>query len=300
MRLLIMGASGFIGTHVHGRALAAGMEVVTAGRTGFADALRHYHADLAEDDPGKVTALIDEVAPDVVVNCVGATAGELDALVAVNVTGVYTLTKAMLMAKRAPRLVHLGSAAEYGRAEPGVPVSEQAVPRPAAVYGVTKLAGTRLVELAMAAGLDGVVLRVFNPVGPGAPGSNLPGKVAAELHRALARGTDVQLGSLDAVRDFIDVRDVADAVIAAVTAPALAHGVLNIGTGRGVPVRTMVRQLLSIAGYTGVIHEDAAGPARAADIPWQEASITCAIEDLGWTPRRDLTTSLTDLWKSSH
>src|ERR1700722_2101283 len=138
MRLLIMGASGFIGTHVRCRALAAGMEVVTAGRTGFADALRHYHADLAEDDPGKVTALIDEVAPDVVVNCAGATTGEPDALVAVNVTGVYTLTKAMLMAKTAPRLVHLGSAAEYGRAEPGVPVSEQAVPRPAAVYGVTK------------------------------------------------------------------------------------------------------------------------------------------------------------------
>ena len=49
MRLLIIGASGSIGTHVRGRALAAGMEVVTAGRTGVPDALRHYHADLAED-----------------------------------------------------------------------------------------------------------------------------------------------------------------------------------------------------------------------------------------------------------
>jgi NDP-hexose 4-ketoreductase len=300
MRLMIMGASGFIGTHVRGQAMAAGMEVVTAGRTCIADALRHYHADLAEDAPDKIAALIDDVVPDVVVNCVGATTGELDALAAVNVTGVYTLTKAMLMAKAAPRLVHLGSAAEYGRAEPGFPVSEQAVPRPAAVYGVTKLAGTRLVELAAAAGLDGVVLRVFNPVGPGAPQSNLPGRVAAELHRALAHGTDIQLGSLDAVRDFIDVRDVADAVIAAVTAPTLSHRVLNIGSGRGVPVRAMVQQLLSITGCTGVIHEDPAGPARAADIPWQEASITRAIEDLGWTPGRDLTTSLTDLWKASH
>jgi nucleoside-diphosphate-sugar epimerase len=300
MRLLIIGASGSIGTHVRGRALAAGMEVVTAGRTASLDALPHYHADLAEDPADKVAALVDEVAPDVVVNCVGATTGELDAMVAVNVTGVYTLTKAMLMARAAPRLVHLGSAAEYGRAEPGVPVSEQAVPRPAGVYGVTKLAGTRLVELATAAGLDGVVLRVFNPVGPGTPSSNLPGKVAAELHRALAHGTAIKLGSLDTVRDFVDVRDVADAVIAAVTAPTLAHGVLNIGSGRGVPVRAMVQQLLSIAGYAGEIHEDSAGPARAADIPWQEASITCTIEDLGWKPCRDLTTSLTDLWKASH
>src|ERR1700685_2942788 len=116
MRLLIIGASGSIGTHVRGRALAAGMEVVTAGRTGSGHPLRHYHADLAEDAADKVAALIDEVAPDVVVNCAGATSGELDALVAVNLTGVYTLTKALLMAETAPRLVHLGSAAEYGRA----------------------------------------------------------------------------------------------------------------------------------------------------------------------------------------
>ena len=300
MRLLIIGASGSIGTHVRGRALAAGMEVVAAGRTCVADAVRHYHADIAEDPSDKIAALIDEVAPDAVVNCVGATTGELDAMVAVNVTGVYTLTRAMLMAKAAPRLVHLGSAAEYGRAEPGVPVSEQAVPRPAAGYGATKLAGTRLVELATAAGLDGIVLRVFNSIGPGTAPSNLPGKVAAELRRALANGTDIRLGALDTVRDFIDVRDVADAVIAAVTAPALAHGVLNIGSGRGVPVRAMVQELLSIAGYTGEIHEDSAGPARPTDIPWQEASITCAIEDLGWKPCRDLKTSLTDLWKASH
>src|SRR5271170_6379659 len=102
MRLLIIGASGSIGTHVRGRALAAGMEVVTAGRTASLDALRHYHADLAEDPADKVAALIDEVAPDVVVNCVGATTGDLDAMVAVNVTGVYTLTKAILMARAAP------------------------------------------------------------------------------------------------------------------------------------------------------------------------------------------------------
>ena len=300
MRLLLIGASGFIGAHVRGQAMAAGMEVVTAGRSGIADSPRHRHADLAEDAPAKITALIDEVAPDVVVNCAGATSGEPDGLVATNVTGVYTLTMAMLMAKAPRRLVHLGSAAEYGRAEPGVPVSERAVPRPAAIYGATKLAGTRLVELAAAAGLDAVVLRVFNPVGPGAPQSNLPGKLAAELHRALEHGTDIRLGPLDAVRDFVDVRDVADSVVAAAIAPALPHRVLNIGSARGVPVRAMVRQLVAISGCTGAIFEDSAGSARAADISWQEADISCATEDLGWMPRRDLATSLADLWEASN
>ena len=68
-----------------------------------------------------------------------------------------------------------------------------------------------------------VVLRVFNPVGPGAPEESLPGRVAAELRRALASGAEVRLGSLDAVRDFVDARDVADAVIAAAAGPAPPH-----------------------------------------------------------------------------
>ena len=299
MRLMVIGASGFLGAHVRHRASAAGAEVVTAGRSRLADSPRHRFIDLAEEDPAQLAAVITEVAPDAVVNCAGATSGPPEALAAANVTGAYTLTKAMLLTRRRPRLVHLGSAAEYGRAEPGVPVTEQVTPRPGAIYGVTKLAGTRLVELAAAAGLDAVVLRVFNPVGPGAQQASLPGRLIAELRQASWQGTDVRLGSLDAVRDFVDVRDVADAAFAASAAAALPHTVLNIGSGRGVPVRAMVKQLLAISGCTSTVHEDTQGPARSPDIPWQQADISRAVADLAWTPRRDLETSLTDLWEAT-
>ena len=299
MRLMIIGANGFLGAHVRRRASAVGAEVMTAGRSELSDSPGHRLIDLAEADPAQVAAVIAEVAPDAVVNCAGATTGTPEALAAANITGVYTLTKAMLLTRRRPRLVHLGSAAEYGRAEPGVPVTEQVAARPGAIYGVTKLAGTRLVELAAAAGLDAVVLRVFNPVGPGAQPASLPGRLAAELRQASRHGTDVRLGSLDCVRDFVDVRDVADAAFAAATAAALPHAVLNIGSGRGVPVAAMVEQLLAISGCTAVVHEDAQGPARSPDIPWQQADISRAVADLGWTPHRDLADSLADLWQST-
>ncbi len=303
MRLMVIGASGFLGTHVRCQALAAGMEVVTAGRYESADLRRHQRVDLAADTPARIASMIAEVAPDAVVNCAGATTGKPDVLVAANVTGTFALTKAMLTAKAesmAPlRLIHLGSAAEYGCTEPGILVTERAVPRPAAMYGVTKLAGTRLVELAAAAGLDAVVLRVFNPIGPGAPVSSLPGRLAAELRRTLRHGGEVRLGPLDNVRDFVDPRDVADAVLAAAAAPALPRPVLNIGSGRGVPVRAVVKELCAISGCAGPVHEDAPDLARPVDIPWQQADISCAREDLGWRPRRDLATSLTDLWEAS-
>jgi len=299
MRLLVIGASGFLGAHIRHRARAAGMDVITAGRSPLPDSPGHQLADLAAADPARLAAMLAKVAPDAVVNCCGATAGHPGALIAANVNGTYALVKAMLLAAIPARLVHLGSAAEYGRAEPGVPVTEQVVPRPTGIYGMTKLAGTRQVDLAAAAGLEAVVLRVFNPVGPGAPQTGLPGRLAAELRRALAHGTEVRLGSLDAVRDFVDARDVADAAFAAAAAAALPRPVLNIGSGRGVPVRALVSDLAAAAGYTAAVHEDAPGSSRSAEIPWQQADISCATQDLGWRPRRDLATSLADLWKAS-
>ena len=299
MRLLIVGASGFLGTHVRDQAAAAGMEIVTAGRSAGPDLPGYQRLDLVADDPARIAATLAEVAPDAVVNCAGATLGDPGTLAAANISATYALVKAMLLTRLPARLVHLGSAAEYGPAEPGVPVTERADARPSGDYGVTKLAGTRLVELGVTAGVDGVALRVFNPVGPGAPQTSLPGRLVAELHRALREGTDIRLGSLDAVRDFVDARDVADAVLAAAAAPALPHSVLNIGSGRGTPVRALVKELLAISGYTGAVHEDAPGLPRPQHIPWQQADISCAQEDLGWVPRRELGTSLNDLWEAS-
>src|ERR1700744_1961680 len=126
------------------------------------------------------------------------------------------------------------------------------------------------------AGLAAVVLRVFNVVGAGAPEDTLPGTAAAQLRH----GGGLKLGPLDAVRDFVDARDVADAVLAAATAPALPHGLVNIGSGAGVQARVLVRQLLSVAGTTVDVHEDAPGSARSAGQPGQRADISRARADL--------------------
>jgi NDP-hexose 4-ketoreductase len=123
--------------------------------------------------------------------------------------------------------------------------------------------------------------------------------VAAQLRQALAGGSEVRLGPLDAVRDFVDARDVAAAVLAAAGAPAAPHAVLNIGSGAGVPARTLVKELIAVTGYAGPVHEDSAGSARSGDLDWQQADIGLARADLGWQPRRDLAASLADLWEAT-
>jgi nucleoside-diphosphate-sugar epimerase len=316
-RVLVIGASGFLGAHVRDRACVAGLDVVTAGRRELPDSRSHCRVDLSTEDPARLAATLAAVSPDAVVNCAGSTGADVSELAAANVTGTAVLVRAMRMTGRLMRLVHLGSAAEYGPSEPGTAVAESAPARPAGAYGATKLAGTLLVELGRATGLDAVVLRVFNPVGPGAPDTILPGRVVAELRRALTGGPAASLGRLDAVRDFVDARDVADAAIAAVQAPALPGGVINIGSGAGVPVRTLVKDLVAISGYDGPVHEDADGSPRSTAprstaprstapwsgapwsgaLSWQQADIGRARRDLGWEPRHDLRTSLADLWE---
>jgi nucleoside-diphosphate-sugar epimerase len=289
VRVLLIGASGFIGRHVRVRAAATGFEVVTVSRSpGAGDVC----LDLATAAPADLAELIGKEAPDAVVNCGGATRGDPAELVSGNVVAVANLVGALASAP--VRLVQLGSAAEYGKVPPGKPVTESAEPRPAGPYGVTKLAGTEIVR---AARLNAVVLRVFNPIGPGMPASTLAGRIAAGL-----RGGDaeVRVGSLAAHRDFVDVRDVADAVLTAVRAPGPLPPVLNVGSGRATPLREVADSLAECAGPGRRIAEDAAGgSARSAEVPWQRADIGAIGRALGWAPTIDLSTSLRDLWEET-
>jgi nucleoside-diphosphate-sugar epimerase len=306
-RILLLGAAGFLGRHVYdalrrpGR--PAGFEVVVAGRRppppAFAgDGVRRVHLDLTAG-AAVAESVLRAVRPDVVINCAGRTGGDPAELAAVNLEGVADLLEALGRVGGGTRLVHLGSAAEYGAVPAGRPVREDAAAMPVGGYGITKLAATRLVRLAAARGLNAVALRVFNPVGPGAPPSSLPGRVAAQIRRAAGTADPLRLGPLGAYRDFVDARDVAAAVVAAATVPVRPRPVLNVGSGLAVPVRALVDTLTGIAGFDGEVEEGLPGSGRSAEVAWQQADLTAVGEDLGWRPERDLRTSLRDLWQEA-
>lgn len=269
--------------------------MVTAGRSAGCD----VELDIVSDGPDGVRRALARAEPDVVVNCAGKVGGPPDELADGNITGPANLVEGLLGGDRRIRLVHLGSAGEYGRVEVGVPITESTRPCPVGVYGVTKLAGTKVIGAGRAAGLNALVLRVFNPLGPGSPVGSLPGRLAVELRRAIAEGDDVRLGALDSLRDFVDARDVAEAVLTAVSMSTVDAGVLNVASGHAVAVRELVTTLSEIAGFSGAVVERGVGSARSADVPWQQADISKTADLLGWKPSRDLTTSLTDLWQAT-
>jgi NDP-hexose 4-ketoreductase len=299
VRALVVGASGFLGTHVVRQLHDDGLDVVTAGRGPSAGASRQVRLDIVIDPVERIARVLRDVEADVLINCAGATSGPIEALVDANVTGTYQLLCAWADAGSRGRVVHVGSAAEYGRTPWGSSVAETDTARPVSPYGATKLAGTRLCELARRGGADVVVLRVFNPLGMGAPSSGLPGRLLAEVRRSLIDGEPICLGPCSDVRDFVDARDVARCVAAASVAPVLAVPVLNVGTGEGRQVRSLVEGLVALSGTASEVVETDEGSSRSAGAPWQQADVALAAAELGWKAEHDLASSLRAWWEAT-
>ncbi|MCX5376015.1 NAD-dependent epimerase/dehydratase [Streptomyces sp. NBC_00091] len=326
MRVLLIGANGYLGRYVADRLLAdPAVQLTALGRGDDAD----VRFDLATGSPGALTRFLDAVHPGVVINCAGATRGGARELTRHNTVAVATICESLRRSGCGARLVQLGCAAEYGPSQPGSSTAEDAVPRPGGPYGVSKLAAT---ELVLGSGLDAVVLRVFSPVGPGTPAGSPLGRLAEAMRRAMQSGDgELKLSGLGVQRDFVDVRDVARAVHAA--SLSAAQGVVNIGTGRAVRLRDAAAVLARVAGYGGALHEldvphggdrhghpgrpqglAAIGSPRseataeqlaAAPQPypypdgcgaWQQADVRTARDRLGWRPRINLEESLADIW----
>jgi nucleoside-diphosphate-sugar epimerase len=301
-RVLLFGATGFIGGYV-GAALdrdpRAGA-VIRVSRHRANPAAAWISHDLLMAGIGELAALIRDTQPDTVINCAGRLSGDTAQLVESNVLVTARLIDAVVREAPAARLVVLGSAAEYGQTPYGGRVDEDHPSGPTAPYGVTRLASTQLVLLAVNdQQLDAVVLRVFNPIGPGIPPENLLGRAAAAIRKALEDGTGtVVLGRLSAYRDFVDVRDVATAITAAALADQLKERVLNVGSGRPVRCREAVSLMAETAGFTGRIVETDPPPGRSGSVEWSAADTSRIERSLGWTPRYDLRASVAATWRS--
>ncbi|MEH0843443.1 NAD(P)-dependent oxidoreductase [Micromonospora sp. CPCC 205711] len=292
-RVVVFGGSGFIGRQVC-RQFEQDPRVsglTTPGRV---------ECDLVRGRVDDLVAVLRAANPDVVVNCTGSLSGTGHELIAANTLVTAKLTDAIAAVDPAIRFVRLGSAGEYGPVPPGHAVREDDPARPVSEYGLSHLAATALVELASAAGrVDGVTLRVFNPIGPGLHEDTVLGRAAALIRQAQRTGSgsgEISMGPLSAYRDFVDVRDVAAGVVAAAFAPHLDSRVVNLAGGRAVPTRRVVELLAEAAGFAGQIREESVAPARSAAVSWMQGDNSRAARLLAWVPVHELAESVKAVW----
>jgi len=194
----------------------------------------------------------------------------------VNVTGTLNV---LLAAARvgASRVVYASSAAVYGNPE-RLPISEDHPTRPISVYGATKLSGEFYCRAFHEVhGLSALVLRYFNVYGPGESDEHA-GVISKFASRLFEGKPPIIYGDGKQTRDFIHVRDVAEANLRALTAD-VEFGIYNVASGREVSVLELAALMSELAG---VDVEPLFEPPRPGDIRRSVADVSRARRELGF------------------
>ena len=291
---LITGGSGFLGRHVLKAAAGLdGVDVRTLGRRppAGADPRGFLAADL--EQPETVARAVRLARPDVVVHAAGRTPpGSPDEFERANTRGTLHLLDALRATARSVRVVLLGSAAELGPVpEDKLPVGETYSCRPADAYAQSKCLAT-LAALITPRPLEVMVARVFNPIGPGLSARQAFGRFAARLLDPTPG--PMLVGDLDVRRDFVDVRDVARAVIA-LAARGKGGRVYHVGTGASHGVGEGLRRLVDRSGRSIEVRVDP-GRCTWAGPRDSRADVRRILDETGWRAEVSFAASLDDLW----
>jgi nucleoside-diphosphate-sugar epimerase len=237
-RVLVTGCSGFTGVYVKRELEAEGYRVFDAERAGS-------HFDLVQ--PASIGKVLEEAAPQYVIHLAALSfVGHADsaAFYGVNAVGTTNLLDQILASGITPRRVLIASSANiYGNATVE-PITESTPPTPVNHYAASKVAMESLVR-GYSERLSIVMTRPFNYTGVGQSTRFLVPKMVSHF---LERRPFIELGNLDVVRDFSDVRTVAQAYVRLLEAEVPGN-VVNLCSGVGRSLRWILEQLTEMSGH---------------------------------------------------
>lgn len=279
-RVVVTGASGFIGRRTLEPLLARGFEVHAVSRRRPRDVpadVRWEETDLLDD--AQRAALVARVRPSHLLHL--AWYAEPGAFWSARENALWVAATVHLVDEFAAaggrRAVLAGTCAEYAWGDAGV-LSEDAPLAPATFYGICKDAARRVAEgLAERLELSLAWGRIFFLYGAGEDERRLVGGVA----RALTAGERAPTSEGSQRRDFLHVDDVAGAFAALVAADVT--GAVNVGSGEAVAVRQIVELIAQAAGRPELL-DIGALPARPGDPPEIVADVRRLRDEVGFRP----------------
>jgi UDP-glucose 4-epimerase len=327
MKLLVTGGAGYIGAHTTAVLGAAGHDVAVLDNlsrtdrsvlSGLAQILGRsvpfFDADIRDSkalDRVFTGRDFDAVIHFAALKAVGESVQRPLAFFDNNVSGTISLLEAMHRHGCAS-IIFSSSCTVYGEPDE-LPVTEASAIKPASSpYGATKQMCERVLADAAGAGVvRAIALRYFNPIGAHPSGEigellvDGPSNLIPYVARAAAGasgplpifGTDYETPDGTAIRDYIDIMDLAEAHLSALNRLTTGAGpvfeALNIGTGRG---RSVHEVIAAFEATNGVEVPVTLVARRAGDVPEVWADPTRAHALLGWTAKRSLEDSLATAW----
>lgn len=289
MRAFVTGGHGFVGPWLSRHLIAEGDEVV----------LSDPSLDIADGEGLRLA--MAAAGPDVVYHLAAqSSVGESWQAPAetwrVNALGTVQVLGAVQESCPGARVVVISSVEVYGAVAPSeLPIKETAPFRPATPYAASKVAAEMAgLQAYLGRHLDVIRARPFNHTGPGQTDRFFVPSMARQIVEGCRRGdTEVRTGNLSVRRDILDVRDVVRAY-RLLALRGRAGEAYNVCSGRSVPLRQILDQLLTAAGcaMTPVVDPQRLRP---VDLPDLRGDPTHLHQDTGWEPALDLEETLADV-----
>jgi GDP-4-dehydro-6-deoxy-D-mannose reductase len=302
MNVLVTGADGFVGRTLVSRLCGSGHAVTACFRAGasapeWADAAIARWVPLELADPASVASVADQ-ATEYVVHLAGLASGSAarrDPGLAWEVNAAGTARMLERLSARPLRAVLVISTGEVYGPGPERPRSERDPVRPVSPYASSKLGAELAAQETMRrTGIPVIVARPFPHTGPGQTVQFVAPAFAARLAEAKRAGVaEVATGSLEPVRDLLDVRDVAEAY-RLLLERGVAGETYNVASGTGLGLRELFDRIAAIVGLSAEPRTDPA-LARAADIPHLVGDAGKLREATGWAPVIPIHQTLQDL-----
>ena len=288
MKILILGADGFVGSHVVKALL--GHEVYRATCDVPADA---HECQLDLTDKTSIVGALQNVQPEVIINCAGIVRADND--FSLNYQFTKNLLEAVVEAGLQPkRIIISGSAAEYGVVD-SLPVPETAPTRAEAGYGLTKAQEVAFaLQFAKEHQLPLVVARIFNPLGTGMQDRFLVPALLRQLEEYKAGSRrQLEVGRKDAQRDYLHIDDLAEAIRLLVEGEP-KETVYNIGSGQSTSNGELVELVLKnskLDQQPEVVETSDTPEPRTAS----QADITRLKIEFGWACQRSIEQAIKEI-----
>ena len=316
---LLTGGAGYIGSHIADEFLASGKDVVIydslyQGLESRIEYLRKKYnkeiplivADIRDTDT--FTKTLEQYKPYGIVHtaalkAVGESMEKPDEYFEVNFHATSKMLE-IIASHNIHNFIFSSTAAVYGAPDHSNPIKEDNEKNPISPYGASKLAAEGEVNKFLTLPDNhGTSLRFFNVVGTAAPElldnsvENLVPIVINKLKAGQAPviyGTDYPTPDGTCIRDYVDVRDIARAHLAASDSTVTLPIAMNVGTGRGGSVREVIKLVCAAAGKPEVVAEEK--DRRAGDPAFLCADVSLIKSAMGFSSKYSLEASTETLF----
>lgn len=314
----ITGGAGYVGSHIADRFLADGKEVViydsfSNGSEVRIDYLNHKYgkdilvirADIRDSET--LATSFERVRPNGVIHTaalksVSESVSNPEKYFSVNLEATCSLIEVMERFE-VNRVVFSSTAAVYGSTSKRSAVTEDYPCNPVSAYGASKLAAEKeITKFLQKKDKVGASLRFFNVVGAASPelsDSSMENLIPIVFNK-LINGENISIFGSNyptddgtCVRDYVDVRDIANAHLAIANSREILPFVMNVGTGLGLSVRDVISRIAEVAGIAEIYFDEA--EPRAGDIASIFADVSLINRSLGFASQYNFESSIRSL-----